>query len=67
MRFLISAVILSLALLASPASFAAMPGLDGAGVDSAIVQVDARCGPHRHYVRHHHHYQGHWVGRCVAG
>ncbi len=69
MRYLtIIAAAFGLIVLAAPAGMAATPGLGLSGNESgAIQQVDSRCGPNRHYVRHHHHYQGHWVGRCIAG
>jgi Ni/Co efflux regulator RcnB len=48
-------------------SFAApVPARLDTGVSSNIVQVDARCGPHRHFIRGFRNRYGRWMpGHCV--
>jgi hypothetical protein len=41
-------------------------GLEAHAGSQNIIQVDRRCGRHRHYIPHHRDRFGHWHGgRCV--
>jgi hypothetical protein len=69
MRLAGLAIIAAIGILSSAQpslAFVPSAGLEAHGGSANIIQVDRRCGRHRHYVPRHRDRFGHWHGgRCI--